>query len=259
MKPNTKRLLIILTAFCILLSAFSSIRFMMFKNVIKDSKTIRVEEYLCEKYNADVDDFELVTHCKGKYYLDTPMIFTYIEWRNDKWQYTYNGITFNVCYYDKHTKNPNIPQGFYDDYQIEEVFGWATEYLKENVDERINGISVNTYDLMEYQMQQIKNGIEVKDLAITQDKIFDFLNCSEANFHRIFVDADDSNAVIEYKEYDLGTVVENIDDIEEKLNSLFVNMTYRFDCFYGTEYYRSTEYPSFECDLWTSYYKHKQN
>ena len=92
--------------------------------------------YLCEKYNAEPEDFKLVDYRRAHlgseaymFFFEKPVIIDYA------FEFEYNDKTFFVI------KSEN---GFYDDYQLEDIELWCTEWLQENIDSRIIGFGLWT-------------------------------------------------------------------------------------------------------------------
>ncbi len=90
--------------------------------------------YLCEKYCASEEEFELVESENGCFYVDRTVFFS-IRWSSFKWKYKYNNIVFNV---------ERIKNNYYDDYQLNDLFNWTTEYFKKNINEDIVGVSISS-------------------------------------------------------------------------------------------------------------------
>ncbi len=99
-----------------------------------------VMNYLCQKYDANVTDFKLVKytpeHTKDMT-LVTSVLFDHRR-MSPLWEYEYNDRIFNVQRYDKHSFS------YFDDYQIEDISKWTTEYLQKNIDKNIIDCSVST-------------------------------------------------------------------------------------------------------------------
>ncbi len=103
-------------------------------HITKINLTNAAVDYLCDKYNATEDEFELIDYENGNYYIDRTLFFE-IKWSNYKWKYKYKDIVFNT---------ERIDGKFYDDYQLNDLFEWTTEYLQNNVSEDIIGIEISS-------------------------------------------------------------------------------------------------------------------
>ncbi|MGN0457692.1 MAG: hypothetical protein ACI4IL_01805 [Eubacterium sp.] len=99
-------------------------------------------EYLCEKYDAKPEEFELVDYRIAQTaFIDNGSIFQKPKWVDYAFEFKYNGRNFFVNREDEE---------FYDDYQLEDVEKWCTEWLQQNVDERIIGMGLSTTSLLDY-------------------------------------------------------------------------------------------------------------
>lgn len=110
--------------------------------------------YLSLKYKESPTKFELVdhnqSHVRSKEYA---VFFTQPVWIDFSFEYKYNDRLFFV----------NRDKGrFYDDYQLEDIENWCTEWLKENVDKRIVGIPLDSYELISFQ-KSYKNNVLTKN------------------------------------------------------------------------------------------------
>ncbi len=142
------------------------------------------EYYLCKKYNAGPEEFELVDYKRAKIYWDDPYIFFLTpKWTDFSFEFKYNNRNFFV----------NRENGeFYDDYQLEDIEKWCTEWLQENVDERITGFRLYATDIICYQnITNKENGY-----VIHENDAKEFLNNyaknDDANYVRYFYLFDDS-------------------------------------------------------------------
>lgn len=119
--------------------------------------------YLCHKYDAKPDEFEMVDYNQAHITLDEyEIFFSKPRWVDFSFEYVYNGRHFVVC-----KKNGT----FYDDYQFDDIQEWCTEWLKENVDERIVAVKLDTYDIL-YYLSATKKGY---DYVISKDEAKEFL------------------------------------------------------------------------------------
>lgn len=117
--------------------------------------------YLSLKYKESPTKFELVdhnqSHVRSKEYA---VFFTQPVWIDFSFEYKYNDRLFFV----------NRDKGrFYDDYQLEDIENWCTEWLKENVDERIIGIDLDSDHIRKYQ-KEVNNRKLYKN--ITKDFLY---------------------------------------------------------------------------------------
>ena len=100
--------------------------------------SVAIKPALADKYGWNKSDIKILKHKNAHYEhdfgffgldaMDPPI------WRiNEKWVCEYKGREFNVEYTDRQ---------FADDYQLEDIFKWCTEWLQENVDPEIVGVEV---------------------------------------------------------------------------------------------------------------------
>ena len=93
----------------------------------------RAVNYLCDKYDADKDEFELVDYLHSGFHEEPDGEWVdFINWHDFSFEFKYKNKSFFVNRYNGK---------FYDDYQIEDIEKWCTEWLKENVDEHIDSVS----------------------------------------------------------------------------------------------------------------------
>ena len=97
--------------------------------------------YLCHKYDAKPDEFEMVDYNQAHITLDEyEIFFLKPRWVDFSFEYVYNGRHFFV------TKNNGH---FCDDYQLIDIENWGTEWLKNNIDKRIVGFRINSLDMID--------------------------------------------------------------------------------------------------------------
>lgn len=104
---------------------------------------VQAKIYLSLKYKESPTKFELVDHNQS--YMrseEYEVFFMKPKWVDFSFEYKYNDRLFFV----------NRDKGrFYDDYQLEDIEKWSTEWLQENVDKRIVGIDLYSEHIREYQ------------------------------------------------------------------------------------------------------------
>ena len=101
------------------------------------SADIDASAYLCEKYNIKESELELKKYVPSKCYIDDSL-FIEVAYSTPLWVYEYEGKEIHVS-----------KQGvyLYDDLQLEEIEKMAVEYLRENFDENICGVSIFSDDI----------------------------------------------------------------------------------------------------------------
>lgn len=128
--------------------------------VTKTVMTKGAFEYLQDKYEMTEEQLDILDYETERYHLvSTDWIFEpfKIEWHNYKWQFEYNGREFFVN---------RINGRYYDDYQLDDIQLWATEWLSKNVDENIIGIEFDSSSLLNYSNK----------ILFTKDNAIDLFN-----------------------------------------------------------------------------------
>lgn len=140
-----------------------------------DSAKEQSLEYLCEKYNANPQEFKLIKYNQAHSEEEEYEIFlTKTVWIDFSFEYEYNNRHFIV------SKNK---KGYYDDYQFDDIQNWCTEWLQENVDNRITGVILDTRDIL-YYSSTTKKGYKY---VITKAETENFLkNYKSVNDVKIF-------------------------------------------------------------------------
>ena len=90
--------------------------------VIYPCAKAKAVEYLCDKYDADKSEFKLVDHRNAGAYWDASKdeFFQHLAWKDFAFEFEYNGKNFYV----------NRCNGkFFDDYQLDDIELWCTEWL----------------------------------------------------------------------------------------------------------------------------------
>jgi hypothetical protein len=125
--------------------------------------------YLCIKYKANPLNIKLVDHKNAHpYFRDTALPIPELKWDDFSFEYTYKGRNFFVNRFDGK---------LYDDYQLEDIEKWGTEWLQQNVDEHITGFRIDTYLLVNYYKYTDTNRYN----CLSQKRIGNFLNSFTLN------------------------------------------------------------------------------
>ena len=126
-------------------------------------RTLQAKYYLSQKYDAKMSEFKVEDY-EGEHYtsVDALFIFNDYYWIDFSYEFSYNGRNFVV------RKNDN---GWYDDYQLEDLEKWSTEWLQANADSSIRGCYLSTDNILEYYKNSEK---EYSDI-IKDDEIKNFL------------------------------------------------------------------------------------
>ena len=130
----------------------------------------RAVTYLSHKYDAKRSEFELVDYRHAGTYWDSSRdeFFQFLAWRDFSFEFEYNDRRFFV----------NRFRGkFCDDYQLEDMEIWCTQWLQENIDKNIVGINLNILFVNRYYDNVGKKYSE----QIQEDDVFDMMN--NPDFH----------------------------------------------------------------------------
>lgn len=95
--------------------------------VAKTVMTKGAFEYLQDKYEMTEEQLDILDYETGRYHLvSTDWIFEpfKIEWYDYKWEFEYNRREFFVN---------RINGRYYDDYQLDDIQLWATEWLSKKL------------------------------------------------------------------------------------------------------------------------------
>lgn len=184
--------------------------------VAKTVMTKGAFEYLQDKYEMTEEQLDILDYETGRYHLvSTDWIFEpfKIEWHNYKWQFEYNGREFFVN---------RINGRYYDDYQLDDIQLWATEWLSKNVDEKIVGIHFDSTHLLNYQLNYGNQSV------ITKQDAIEFFNnaCIYDDYKDSFVGFDAGIFVEESYYYSLSN--EEKDDILNTIKDILPSSEFEF-------------------------------
>lgn len=144
---------------------------------------MKAEAYLCQKYDAKPSEIELVDYKHAKPYWNHDPIISELHWTDFSFEFEYNDKKFFV----------NRDEGkFYDDYQLDDIEQWCTEWLKENIDEKIIGINIESANIAFYQ----KNKKTDNYYIIKETDVEDFIKDCEKHTNDILVYYNDENVKI---------------------------------------------------------------
>lgn len=183
--------IIVAGALALIIANYTSLNFVKFQ----------CENYLSQKYDADKSEFELIDYKKFHSYWDDYNIFyPTLKWTDFSFEYKYNDKLFFVN---------RIDGKFYDDYQIDDVEKWCTEWLQNNIDERITGIEIKSGLLRGFCKDYKKDNSYV----FKATDAFDIINYSNGYI--------EYNGIY-YKDENLANQTDQIKE-EEKLKDKFDN------------------------------------
>lgn len=185
MNKDTKRFLIIVLVIIALIGGikiFDSVKLTVAENM--------AVSYLCKKYDAEKSDFKLLdSRNSGIYFSDSSLPTPDIKWKKFAFEFEYNGRNFFVN---------RIDGKFYDDYQLEDLEVWCTEWLKENVDDRIVGIVLKPEHIINFADN---TGADNYFIFSSDNAKYFVENSISKNSKHVFYFSIDEKA--DYKTYDL--------------------------------------------------------
>ena len=197
-KAKTK---IIVTVLAVCLAVFGAYKFVdTYSHSYAENKAIN---YLCQKYDEDASAFEVLDYRQaGIGFRDNGLIIGNIVWVNFAFEVKYNDKTFFVKKYKGE---------YYDDYQLEDIEKWCTDWLKNNVDERFTGFNLETDDIIWYLITE-KRG---NKYLITESNAEEILNCVPfREFNRY-----DYDSTVFYYDSSKESDTDNLDEeLMKKLN-----------------------------------------
>ncbi len=172
--------------------------------------------YLSLKYKESPTKFELVDHNQS--YMrseEYEVFFMKPKWVDFSFEYKYNDRLFFV----------NRDKGrFYDDYQLEDIENWCTEWLKENVDERIIGIDLDSGHIRKYQ-KVFNNKKLYKN--ITKDFLYYYFSgyLDEYYMANFYDESMIHESDIESEKSKLGSIILNKLKIAETAQTNIINLS----------------------------------
>ena len=128
----------------------------------------------CEKYNAKPNEFKMKDYNQAHLeWYDTGVFTQTPKWLDFSFEFEYKGRRFIAC------RNKGA---IYDDYQLDDIEKWCTEWLQENVDNRITGVEISTHDILNY-LSATKTGY---NHVISKNETYDFLINYKENETKVF-------------------------------------------------------------------------
>ena len=143
---NCKKSIIIVAVVVICFAVFGAYKFVdTYSHSYAKNKVIN---YLCQKYDEDASAFKVLDYQQSGYARrDTGQIIGERVWIN---------FSFEVKYKEKSFFVKKYKGKYYDDYQLEDIEKWGTDWLKNNVDKRFTGFDFSSDDIIQYQKAQRK-------------------------------------------------------------------------------------------------------
>lgn len=114
----------------LIFAIFSAASIILYSN----SLTRNAKEYIAYKYGVTQSEITEVEEYKAHIETEFVLLEKFNIWVVPaKWVFNVDGKNFNVEYFQKH---------YVDDFQLEDLEIWCTEYLQDNVDSNISGIEL---------------------------------------------------------------------------------------------------------------------
>ena len=227
MNKKTKKIII---AILIVVSCFG-----LYKIIDATSYTfvrMKAEAYLCQKYDAKPSEIELVDYKHAKPYWNHDPIISEIHWTDFSFEFEYNDKKFFV----------NRDEGkFYDDYQLDNIEQWCTEWLKENIDEKLIGINIDSTNITYY----LKNTKNNNCYIIKETDVEDFIKHCKKHDYEILIAYDENIKRSEYEELEKNILIK----IEKTWDA-----NRKFDVYFDSDDIRKKSYKTDDNDGWINAY-----
>lgn len=176
-----------------------------------NSLTRNAKEYIAYKYGVTQSEITEVEEYKAHIETEFVLLEKFNIWVVPaKWVFNVDGKNFNVEYFQKH---------YVDDFQLEDLEIWCTEYLQDNVDSNISGIELysdmifhdNTYDMFSkrsrYYTVRSSKSLSYSDNKLwKQEDISEFLNYQFDNYKHLGVFYKTDN-ISKYNTTDINSLV----------------------------------------------------
>lgn len=184
------------------------------KTLINNNKSNDAKRYIANKYNIETDLISEVSYTKKHLEPDFVLFENFNIWVvPSRWKFNYGEREFNVEYINDH---------FVDDYQLEDLEIWCTEYLQDNVDSNISGIELysdmifhdNTYDMFSkrsrYYTVRSSKSLSYSDNKLwKQEDISEFLYYQFDNYKHLGVFYKTDN-ISKYSTTDINSSYDNL-------------------------------------------------
>lgn len=184
------------------------------KTLINNNKSNDAKQNIANKYNIETDLISEVSYTKKHLEPDFVLFENFNIWVvPSRWKFNYGKREFNVEYINDH---------FVDDYQLEDLEIWCTEYFQKHVSSDISGIELysdmifhdNTYDLFSkrsrYYTVCSSKLLSYSDNRLwKQEDIGEFLNYQFDNYSKIGIFLKVNN-LAKYNETGVNSEYENL-------------------------------------------------
>ncbi|MGN0523451.1 MAG: hypothetical protein ACI4IG_04170 [Eubacterium sp.] len=197
--------------------------------LIPNVLTTNAKRYIENKYNITQTEIVEIENSKMHIEIDFVLLERFDVWVVPaRWVFNVNGKSFNVEYFENH---------YVDDYQLEDLELWCTEYLQNNVDSNITGVELysdmifheGTHNLFSKRYKYYSH-LSIEPLPYSDNRLWqkdeteEFLSYQYENYNHLGVFIQASN-VSKYSETDINS---EYDNLVQSLNSHANNKTCTF-------------------------------
>ena len=173
-KPNKALIALIFIVFF----GVGAIGFKIADKVFYPIAKAQTVSYLCEKYNAKPNEFKMKDYNQAHLEWYDIGVFTQTpKWLDFSFEFEYKGRRFIAC------RNKGA---IYDDYQLDDIEKWCTEWLQENVDNRITGVILDTRDILYYSSTTKKGYTYVITKAETENFLKNYKSVNDVKIFNYY-------------------------------------------------------------------------
>ena len=165
------------------------------------------KRWLSNKYDWSMSDIKIIDYQKdyfssdiGFFFLDAPNTVTY---HNKQWICQYNERQFNLEKYGN---------TYADDYQLEDIFNWCTDFLKQNVNKNISGVEISG-DIFFNGYTYV---ISLPDLRFNKTYKNDYKLLWDSN--KVFTESDSELIINTLSEKDKLAIFYTVDNLSEYID-----------------------------------------
>lgn len=193
--------------------------------------------YLVDKYDAKISDFEMTDHIHSRFIIEdeNPYDLKFkLKWKDFAFEFKYKDRKFIVNRYKGK---------FYDDYQLEDIEKWCSDWLKNNVDEGFVAVEIDSRDIISYQIASKKGNKYIlnQDDAVNFFTTHSYDDFGEQIFY-IYYKSNNPESVFDYM-YITNTISAKTDtkldfnfDVQLTTNDNFGSSTTKIESIWCREY-----------------------
>lgn len=204
----------------ILLFFITAVCLFVYSNITINNRMLN---YLSEKYSVDKSQITIMEHDKAKLNFEYDfMESTYINYTHHKWICEIENREFEVKFFKFH---------FVDDYQLEDLEKWCTNYYKENINPNIVGTVIYGNTVFHDPDIRYNNNLPYSDNRLWKENdIKDFIRYqylfNRENGISVYVNDIESNAVKEAYSNKISNKLNSDIDFGNDLSSSDVNIIF---------------------------------